>query len=234
MYWRWKTTRLLDFYENNLLYQSKPRLDTQDSRCYVTLCQYQQFFRVVPKIQTSVSVIMIKRSRFMMAHLYTMFSLYRKQSVDLFFQLIDLLPYDGNIVHKWLKITSANILRYRSIKAISIWFIIEVVSSPFQNKIDIIFEIQLVFWTAVILSWPRLILKICVKITVKYIFITTHFQLGFNIISLCQTPLKWFWKCNIYRGRNNCRSSAKFKWRLALAGQRDSFFLTIKMSARMY
>ena len=167
---------------------------------------------------------MIKVSGFMMTHLYTMFPLYRKQSVDLFFQLTDLLPYDGNIVPKWLQTTSANILCYRSIKAISIWFIIKVASSPFQNKIAIVFEIQLVFWAAVILSWPRLILKICIKITVKYIFIITNFQLGFNIISYCQTPLKWFWKCNIYKGRNNCWLSAKFKWRLALAGQRDFFF----------
>ena len=68
-----------------------------------------------------------------------MFSLFRKQSVDLFFQLSDLLPYDGNIVHKCLKITSANILRYRSTNAIYIWFIIEVVLSPFQNKITNVF-----------------------------------------------------------------------------------------------
>ena len=92
------TTRFPRFYKNNLLYKSEPRLDTQDLHWYVILCQYQLLYRVVPKIQKSVSITMIKRSRFMVTHLYTMFSLYRKQSVDLFFQLSDLLPYDGTLL----------------------------------------------------------------------------------------------------------------------------------------
>ena len=65
--------------------------------------------------------------------------------------LNDLLPYDGNIVHKWFNITSANILRYRSTKVINIWFIIEVEFSPFQNKVTNVSEIQLVFWTTGVL-----------------------------------------------------------------------------------
>lgn len=91
----------------------------------------------------------------MMSHLYPMFSLYRKQSVDLFLPLNNLLLYDGNIVHKWLNVTNEIYL---------------VVLYPFQNKIINVFEIQLVIWTAAILFWSRLVLKICVKITVRYIF----------------------------------------------------------------
>ena len=155
-----------------------------------------------------------------MTHLYTMFSSYRKQSVDLFFQLSDLLPYDGNIVHKCLKITSANILWYRSTNAIYIWFIIEVALSPFPNKItNVFFHSRGWFWKSVLKS-------------VIYIFIVIHFKQGLNIVSYCLTLLKWFWKRNITRVEITAGYQQKLTEDL-LWSVRETFF-TIKKSSRMY